>query len=115
MTSRQKAKGYRYEKKTEEFLNNIPGWTAHRQLASGAYGKYDETLDGDVLFTQLYGWDGGEVATYKVEVKARDKDFPKWIEKALTQGDIVALWKCGNKKSKGFILLPIETFKEIII
>jgi hypothetical protein len=107
LTSKQKSKGYRYEKKTEEFLNGIPGVTARRSLASGAYGRFDEKLDGDVQAVI-------NDTTYKVEVKARSRDFPKWIEGALSQGDMVALWKCGDGRAKGFILMPIETFAEVI-
>jgi hypothetical protein len=107
MTSRQKAKGYRYEKKTEEFLNGIPGVTARRSLASGAYGRYDASLDGDVQ-ADING------TTYKVEVKARSKDFPKWIEGALGQGDMVALWKCGDGRARGYMLMPIETLGALL-
>jgi hypothetical protein len=148
MTSKQKAKGYYYETKTVDVLNKIPGCHAKRQLASGAYGKLDERLDGDiVMITNVSCEDCAHYSTgrdengckrcgcdvheeikgilhcndfepmgyrYKVEVKARTKDFPQWIEHALTQGDIVALWKCANGGSKGYILMPIETLAEVI-
>jgi hypothetical protein len=120
MTSKQKAKGYYYETKTVDILNSIPGCHAKRQLASGAYGKLDERLDGDVILTindiakQTGYIEVRRDKDYKVEVKARTKDFPEWIEKALTQGDIVALWKCANGGSKGYILMPIETFAEVV-
>lgn len=133
MTTPQKAKGYYYECKTVDELNSIPGCHAKRQLASGAYGKLDARLDGDILFLarascldcimndccddkigylncnkfEPIGY------KYKVEVKARTT-FPKWIEHALTQGDITVLWKCQNGGSKGYVLMPIELFKEII-
>lgn len=120
MTSKQKGKGYYYECKTVDALNEIPGCHAKRQLASGAYGKLDARLDGDIILTindiakQTGILEVRRDKEYKVEVKARDAAFPKWIEHALTQGDIVALWKCGVTPARGYVLLPIETFKEII-
>lgn len=104
MTSKQKAKGYRYEKKTEEYLNNIDGISAKRSLASGAYGKYNDDLDGDVQ-ASIFG------NTYKVESKARDKDFPKWMEKAFDQGEIVFFWK---PRCQPIIALKYEEFKKLI-
>lgn len=139
MTSKQKGKGYYYEKKTEDFLNTIRGWKAKRQLASGAYGKLDARLDGDILLSVcpnsgkgMCGFDidsGGcdgydscpynrypehEDITYKVEVKARDGDFPKWLEKSFEQGDITVAWKCGVSPARGYIIMPLETFWRMI-
>ncbi len=104
MTSKQKQKGYRYEKKTEEYLNAIKGVNAKRSLASGAYGKYIEELDGDVR-AKIHS------SVYKVESKARSKDFPKWMEQAFTQGDIVFFWK---PRCNPVVAMPYEMFKKLI-
>ncbi|MBN1786357.1 MAG: hypothetical protein JW825_05165 [Candidatus Methanofastidiosa archaeon] len=104
MTSKQKAKGYRYEKKTEEYLNTINGVSAKRSFASGAYGKFSKELDGDVRA------DIG-TETYKVESKARDKEFPKWMENAFTQGDMVFFWK---PRSEPVVAMPFEVFKKML-
>jgi Holliday junction resolvase len=115
LTSKQKSKGYRYEKKTEEFLNGIPGVTARRSLASGAYGRYDASLDGDVQ-ADING------TTYKVEVKAR-KAPPVYQQKAMRQGDgIAVLW--WTKQGKGengtqngsecWVLMRWDRFKELM-
>jgi|GEM_PF-2119063 len=104
MTSRQKQKGYRYEKKTEEYLNCICGVTAKRSLASGAYGKYSKELDGDVQ-AEIYK------CTYKVESKARQKDFPKWMEQAFSQAEIVFFWK---PRSEPVVAMPFDVFKKLL-
>jgi hypothetical protein len=107
VTSKQKGKGYYYEKKTEDFLNTIRGWKAKRQLASGAYGKLDARLDGDILLSVCPNSGNGEV-------KARDGDFPKWLEKSFEQGDITVAWKCGVSPARGYIIMPLETFWRMI-
>ncbi len=104
MTSKQKAKGYYYECKTTDKLNSIEGVTAKRSLASGAYGKYSTELDGDVQARICE-------STYKVESKARDKDFPKWMEQAFVQGDIVFFWK---PRSEPVISMPFDVFKKLL-
>jgi len=104
MTSKQKAKGYFYEKKTEEYLNSIDGVNAKRSLASGAYGRFSKELDGDVRADILKN-------TYKIESKARDKEFPKWMENAFTQGDLVFFWK---PRCQPIVAMPFDIFKKML-
>jgi len=104
MTSKQKAKGYWYEKKTEEFLNSIKGVSAKRSLASGAYGRFNKELDGDVRVDILK-------RTYKVESKARNKEFPKWMENAFEQGDMVFFWK---PRCEPVVAMPFGIFKKML-
>ncbi|HPR41319.1 MAG TPA: hypothetical protein PK718_02080 [Candidatus Methanofastidiosa archaeon] len=104
MTSKQKAKGYFYEKKTEDYLNTINGVSAKRSVASGAYGRFSKELDGDVRANI-------HKDTYKVESKARNKEFPKWMENAFLQGDVVFFWK---PRCEPVVAMPFEIFKKMI-
>ena len=137
ITSKQKAKGYRYEKKTEELLNTIQGCVAKRNYMSGALKNEVPELDGDVKFSICDWYSCGTCmldspddigicdglcshatfgnASYKVEVKARDKGFPKWIRHALEQGDMCMLWDCSTSgKSVPYMLMPFDVFKGLI-
>jgi len=144
MTSKQKAKGYKYEKKTEEILNEISGVIARRNIMSGSLKNYSTELDGDIRLIinpdceDCRNWSiprkscikheittpsqckeftpDKDIKNLKVEVKARSKDFPKWIEDSLTQGDLTVIWKLSGSgtKAEPFVLMRLETFKELI-
>lgn len=107
----QKGRGYRSEKRVEALLEP---YQFQRVWCSGALGKHNESLRGDLRYTGPSQRDSPAPAITQVEVK-RWKGGLRFIRAALKQDDADALVVDPGGASDGMVVaMSIKTFLRLL-